>query len=240
MPGGPRAVSHEQQHPPLDTPSGGSTEGLARGRRRWSRTVHRQLQEATVCPAPKRRRRMTVKKVIKVYYWVPIVLPFTKFNLEKEISQYQGVSGDRKQGFKAAVDEERAEQPHTVVSEVFEGQLEDVSPANAAKINLFSWTIGSTAQHKELGATAFDLFQMIFNICSGQNKPISISGVHQMFWIAPASCFLHWQTYSCALLPLCSYNDHSEEGKAHEDTLHLDELHGVRQSFEDGGVEAWD
>lgn len=47
-------------------------------------------------------------------------------------------------------------------------------------------------------------------------------------------------THAHTQLPLCSYNDHSEEGEAHEDALHLDEQHGARQSLEDGGVEAWD
>lgn len=74
-----------------------------------------------------------------------------------EISQYQGESGDCEQGFKATVDEERAEQPQTVVSEVFEGQLEDVSPADTAEIDLFGRAVGSTAQHQELEATALYL-----------------------------------------------------------------------------------
>lgn len=42
------------------------------------------------------------------------------------------------------------------------------------------------------------------------------------------------------MLPLCSYNDHGEEGEAHEDALHLDEQHGAGQSIQDGGVESWD
>lgn len=92
----------------------------------------------------------------------------TKLNLEREISQYQGESGDGKQDFKATVDEERAEQPQAVVSEVFEGQLEDVSPADTAEIDLFGWPVGSTAQQEELGATAVYLFQMFLDACSGQ------------------------------------------------------------------------
>lgn len=59
--------------------------------------------------------------------------------------------------------------------------------------------------------------------CSGLHRPPSLT-----------------HTRSRALLPLCSYNDHSEEGEAHEDALHLDEQHGARQAFQDGGVEAWD
>lgn len=62
---------------------------------------------------------------------------------------------------------------------------------------------------------------------------------------SPKRCGLHrppslTHTRSRTPLPLCSYNDHREEGEAHEDTLHLDEQHGARQSFQDGGVEAWD
>lgn len=37
-----------------------------------------------------------------------------------------------------------------------------------------------------------------------------------------------------------SYDDHSEEGKAHKDTLHLDEQHGLRQVLQDASVKAWD
>lgn len=64
--------------------------------------------------------------------------------------QYQGESSDRKQHFKSAVDEERAEQSQAVVSQVFERQLENVSPANTAKIDLFCRAVGSATQHKEL------------------------------------------------------------------------------------------
>lgn len=37
-----------------------------------------------------------------------------------------------------------------------------------------------------------------------------------------------------------SYDDHGEEGEAHEDTLHLDEQHRARQVGQHGGVEAGD
>lgn len=37
-----------------------------------------------------------------------------------------------------------------------------------------------------------------------------------------------------------SYDDHGQEGKAHEDTLHLDEQHGARQFGQHCGVEAGD
>lgn len=73
--------------------------------------------------------------------------------------QYQGESSDRKQHLKSAIDEERAEQSQAVVSQVFKWQLEDVSPANAAKIDLFCRAVGSAAQHKELSVKAtFDQF----------------------------------------------------------------------------------
>lgn len=63
---------------------------------------------------------------------------------------YQGESADSKQHFKAAVDEEGAEQSQPVVSQVFERQLEDVSPADTAKVDFLCRPIGSAAQHKEL------------------------------------------------------------------------------------------
>ena len=65
-------------------------------------------------------------------------------------AQYQGESCDRKKLLEAAVDEEGAEQSQAVVSQVFERQLEDVSPADAAKVDLFSRAVGSAAQHEEL------------------------------------------------------------------------------------------
>lgn len=37
-----------------------------------------------------------------------------------------------------------------------------------------------------------------------------------------------------------SYDDHGEEGEAHQDTLHLDEQHGAWQPGQHGGVEAGD
>lgn len=63
---------------------------------------------------------------------------------------YQGESGDSKQHFKAAVDEEGTEQSQAVVSQVFERQLEDVSPADTAKVDLLCRPVGSPTQHKEL------------------------------------------------------------------------------------------
>lgn len=65
-------------------------------------------------------------------------------------AQYQGETGDCKQCFKSTVDKEGAEQLQTVVSQVFERQLEDVSPTNTAKINFFCRAVGSTTQDKEL------------------------------------------------------------------------------------------
>lgn len=64
--------------------------------------------------------------------------------------QYQGESSDSKQHFKAAVNEEGTEQSQTVISQVLERQLEDVSPANTAKVDLFCGPVGSATQHKEL------------------------------------------------------------------------------------------
>lgn len=69
-------------------------------------------------------------------------------------AQYQGESGDCKQYFKSAVDEEGAEQSQAVVSQVFERQLEDVSPADTAKVDLLCRAVGRTTQHKELCVAA--------------------------------------------------------------------------------------
>lgn len=63
---------------------------------------------------------------------------------------YQGESGDGKHHFEATVDKERAEQPQPVVPQVLERQLEDVSPADAAEVNLFCRPVRSAAQHQEL------------------------------------------------------------------------------------------
>lgn len=40
--------------------------------------------------------------------------------------------------------------------------------------------------------------------------------------------------------PFGTYDDHGEEGEAHEDTLHVDEQHGARQVLQHSGVEAGD
>lgn len=45
---------------------------------------------------------------------------------------HQYESFDGKEHLKAGVDEERAKQAQAVVTQVFEGQLEDVAPADAA------------------------------------------------------------------------------------------------------------
>lgn len=80
--------------------------------------------------------------------------------------QYQGESCDGEQHFQSAVDEKGAEQPQPVVSQVFEGQLEDVSPANAAKVNLLRRAIGRTTQHQELSAEAQkSILQMMHKWC---------------------------------------------------------------------------
>jgi len=64
--------------------------------------------------------------------------------------QYQGKSADDKQNLQSTVDEKGAEQSQAVVPQVFEGQLEDVSPADAAKVDLLCWAVGGATQHKEL------------------------------------------------------------------------------------------
>lgn len=69
-------------------------------------------------------------------------------------AQYQRKSGDYKQHFKSTVDEEGAEQSQAVVPQVFERQLEDVSPADTTKVDLFCRAVGSTAQHEELWVIA--------------------------------------------------------------------------------------
>lgn len=69
---------------------------------------------------------------------------------------YQGESGDGEHRFEAAVDEERAEQPQAVVPQVFERQLEDVSPADAAEVDLLRRPVRGAAQRQELWVRGFD------------------------------------------------------------------------------------
>lgn len=66
------------------------------------------------------------------------------------IAQYQGESSDGKQHFKSAVDEEGAEQSQAIVSQVLERQLEDISPADTAEVDLYCRAVGSATQHEEL------------------------------------------------------------------------------------------
>lgn len=63
---------------------------------------------------------------------------------------YQGEPGDGEHHFEATVDKERAEQPQPVVPQVFERQLEDVSPADAAEVDLLRRSVRSAAQRQEL------------------------------------------------------------------------------------------
>ena len=65
-------------------------------------------------------------------------------------STHQGESGDGEEHLEAAVDEEGAQQAQAVVSQVFERQLEDVTPADTAKVDLFRGAVRRAAQHKEL------------------------------------------------------------------------------------------
>lgn len=56
--------------------------------------------------------------------------------------QYESFDGE--EHLKAGVDKERAEQAQAVVTQVFEGQLEDVAPAYAAQVNLLRGPIRSS------------------------------------------------------------------------------------------------
>lgn len=63
--------------------------------------------------------------------------------------QYESFDGE--EHLKARVDKERAEQAQAVVTQVFEGQLEDVTPANAAQVNLLRGPIRSATHSQKLG-----------------------------------------------------------------------------------------
>lgn len=63
--------------------------------------------------------------------------------------QYESFDGE--EHLKAGVDEERAEQAQAIVTQVFEGQLEDVAPADAAQVNLLCGPIRSATHSQELG-----------------------------------------------------------------------------------------
>lgn len=69
-------------------------------------------------------------------------------------AQYQREPGDGKQHFKATVDEEGAEQSQAVVPQVFERQLEDVTPADAPQVDLLCRPVGGATQHKELSVAS--------------------------------------------------------------------------------------
>lgn len=137
-----------------------------------------------------------------------------RLNTQMREIWYQGEAADGEQHFEAAVDEEGAEHPEAVVPQVFERQLEDVSPADAAQVDLLRRPVGGAAQHQELRVKGFP------------------SGQYSGWWKSKGGA-------EC-LVVLRSYNDHGEEGKAHEDALHFDEQHGARQLLQHGGVEAWD
>lgn len=62
--------------------------------------------------------------------------------------QYESLDG--KEHLEAGVDEERAEQAQAVISQVFEGHLEDVAPADAAQVDLLRGPIGSPTHSQEL------------------------------------------------------------------------------------------
>ena len=63
---------------------------------------------------------------------------------------HQSEPADGEDRLEAAVDEEGAEEAEPVVSQVFEWQLEDVPPANAAQVYLLGGAVGGTTQHQEL------------------------------------------------------------------------------------------
>lgn len=63
---------------------------------------------------------------------------------------YQDDAVNGEEHLKPRVDEEGAEQAQAVVPQVFEGQLEDVAPANAAEVNLLCGSVSSSTQHQKL------------------------------------------------------------------------------------------
>ena len=74
---------------------------------------------------------------------------------------YQSEPGDGEYALQAAEDEEGAEEAEPVVSQVFEWQLEDVPPANAAQVYLLRGPVGGTTQHKELHRKTPHVFNSI-------------------------------------------------------------------------------
>lgn len=131
---------------------------------------------------------------------------------------YQGESGDGKHHFEPTVDKERAEQPQPVVPQVFERQLEDVSPADAAEVDLLRRPVRCAAQRQEL--------------CVKKKKKTAVR------WVVDVNS--RHASRLCRGQRGRSYNDHGEEAKAHEDVLHFDEQHGAGQLLQHGGVKAWD
>lgn len=63
---------------------------------------------------------------------------------------------------------------------MLEWQLEDVSPADAAEIDLFGRAVGSTAQHKELGTRAVLLIP-------DDSEPLVYGSLFQASFL----CYLH-------------------------------------------------
>lgn len=151
-PGESPAAPRARRRRSPDTASAGGAAGWGRGRNRRRRRGRRRLLGATVCPAPKRRRHTTVGKEgneIRQTCFLSLLVPCVSSSTVQR-STHQGESGDCKEHFKAAVDEEGAEQAQAVVSQVFERQLKDVTPADTAKVNLFCRAVRRAAQHKEL------------------------------------------------------------------------------------------
>lgn len=80
---------------------------------------------------------------------------------------HQYESSDSKVHLKARVDKERAEQAQAVVTEVFEGQLEDVAPTDAAKVNLLCGPIRSTTHSQKLE----DISMLIAEVIRKSSSP---------------------------------------------------------------------
>lgn len=83
---------------------------------------------------------------------------------------YQYESFDGEEHLKAGVDEERAKQAQAVVTQVFEGQLEDVAPADTAQVNLLRGPICSTTHSQKLGDRNMLLYKQLENYLHLKSK----------------------------------------------------------------------
>ena len=73
-------------------------------------------------------------------------------------NQYEALAD--KEHLKAGLDEESAEHPQAVITQVFEWHLEDVTPANTAQVNLLRGPICSTTHSQELGEREGDIMSL--------------------------------------------------------------------------------